>query len=120
MSNQNAERKKREKIANLTKYERVKQRRHVNGRGLGVFGETVEDVEDVLADVVAAVDRYRVGDHGAFVAGQGRMGERADEYPGEETNVIDAFHKFFRSMNCESKFNFKCCSSLNCNRFFYY
>lgn len=51
----------------------MKERGHVNGRGLGVFGETVQNVEYVLADVVAAVDRYRVGDHGAAVARQRRM-----------------------------------------------
>ena len=59
----------------LTKDEGVEQGAHVDGAGLGVLCKAVEHVEDVLADVVAAVDGYGVADDHALVAGERRMGQ---------------------------------------------
>ena len=46
-----------------------------------MLGEAVEDVEYVLADVVSAVDGYRIGYDGSLVASERRVGQRSDEQP---------------------------------------
>lgn len=81
----------------LAKDERVEEGGHVDGRGLGVLGETVQNVENVLADVVSTVDGYGIGDDGSFVPRERRVGQRADEKPGEEPDVVNALDKLLRS-----------------------
>lgn len=76
----------------------VEEGAHVDGAGLGVLGEAVEHVEDVLADVVAAVDGNGVADDDALVAGERRVRERADEDPGEEADVVDAVDKLLGAL----------------------
>lgn len=63
-----------------------------------MLGEAVQNVKNVLANVVATVDRYRIGDHRALITRQCRVRQRADEQPGEEANVIDAFDELFGAL----------------------
>ncbi len=45
----------------------------------------------MLANVVTAIDRYRIGYDGALVACQRRVSERADQDPREKAYVVNAF-----------------------------
>ena len=85
-------------MTHLAQNERVEETTHVNGTGLGVLGKTVENIEDVVANKVATVDGYRVADDGALVLGQGRMGQRANQDPGEEADVVDAVDELFGAL----------------------
>ena len=77
----------------------MEERGHVNSGRLGVLGEAVENVEDVLGYVVAAADRHRIGDDGALIAREARVHERSDKQPGQKANVVDAVDKILGAID---------------------